>query len=234
MDWRERVVTHFANYEYDRRRPHIDESALAEFINLGNGDTESARGFIERYGVFAIEDLSRRRLLPWAVRRYFDAKGAGVPFGTPVAGFWGSHREISDLVDLLQAIRCGSAKEAKAVVLRISSPLQFQETELTGSWLKRALSLRLLLANRGLKGMKFRLIEDRGCVLPMVCGYDVKTALIWVAVCGGRDLVRRRCGNPSCGRYFFGTRAWSRFCSTNCKCLVNMKRWREAKKNRGE
>jgi hypothetical protein len=232
--WHGRLGFRYRGSKAMRLVVRVNEDALADFVNLPRGDVQGARAFIQRYGIFAIEDLGCVGAMPETVRRFFDGVrgGAGVPFATPVVRFWRVHEEVCDLVDLGQVIRRGNRKAVRDAVVRIVRPVELRETERTGGWLGRARSLYELLANRGLDGMKVRMTEAGGWFVPMACCDDVRTALIWVSVRAGKQLVRRQCRDRKCGRYFFATRPWNWFCSVNCQNRVKVRRWRRAKARR--
>jgi hypothetical protein len=241
MAWRQPI-----EFYYPRRGARLDESVLEEFLNLKRGDEEGAARFIERYGLFATEDLQGVRQVPRRMGRFFGAHfvprtvrrffgkaiktGRGVPFAIPFVRFWQTHETVWDLVGLAQAIRRRDHDAAKAIVKRVCSPLE-PETKGTGAWVKMARVAYRSLATQGLEEIKIRL-NVTGSHVPVACCDDVRTSLIWMSVCGGQARVLRQCANRKCGKYFFSTRPWNKFCKRNCQVLVGVNRHRRAKARR--
>jgi CGNR zinc finger protein len=212
--------------------PQIPPSALLEFVNLREGDTEQAIAYLRRYGLLSLSDLKAEDL-PKDIRAYFDDlyENDLVPFGFRFEHLWGVQKTLKERLTLTRA----AIEREKATAERILSSIDKgdYDSEIAdlygGDWRRFARDgYRVLVLGKPLANLQFSAREKGDLLVPTIITYGVVDALsVFLVDHMSRDSAMGECQNPQCKKLFFVTRKSKRFCSPRCQGLIKVHRFRK-------
>jgi len=204
----------------------IGDEALFEFVNLPELDVDAAAQYIERHGIFAVENLKRPPLAPFpkGVDQFWrKSQTVGTPFALVVRDFYAAQKEIRNLQRLADALRVRNLKLMGQFVLA-QSPSQ---NELQPFEISRCRLILRESIQSGIGELQLGIAEMKTGLIPFLAPADLKTALYLALL----DQITRQvpiaeCENGRCKKIFERTQPQKRFCSTRCQSLVKVHRFR--------
>lgn len=223
------------------RKAHVWETLKAgdttylEFLNLNQG-SDSALGFVKRYGILREGDLVLgRRGVPSIIRRVWAEikRHKSQPFAISLENFWFERDRLLALNKLWEGHR---TKNSKAVTEAVSFMVQHLMAQ--GLMSRKKDYIVGVKVEWTLRGeitdqlQSVELIVRPGLQPVLFCKYVLPSLYLQFLMAIASRRPFRECANENCarGRYFIATRNKKRFCSLECKWAKRQRNRRAKKK----